>query len=92
MANKFNINELEGESVFNTPSEQQLNRARILLYNSNLFDENIVELEFELCEVDLSLERYKEIINLLEMNQADSPNPSMTEIKRQLEKRLNREL
>lgn len=91
MAKTFNIDSLDSDNITVFATIEQKDYAYSLL-ESSLYDEiqyEIIDTELS-CE-DLTIERLDAIVFDLKNNQSDSPNPSMSEIKEQLNNRLLRD-
>jgi phage recombination protein Bet len=73
------------------PSINERDYAYSLMRTSNYDDDSRDFIDGDLSDKDLSYDRLNEIIRDLKMNQAESLNPSMNEIKAQLDNRLLRD-
>lgn len=71
------------------PTVEQKDYAYSLLNSSNYNDEEKVSIDDELSDNSLSMDRFNEIVNNLKMNQSESPNPSMKEIQKQIDKKMS---
>ena len=89
MANTFNLDDIDKEKVFITPSVSDKDYVYSLLYSSNYNDEQKAVIDDELSDSGLEFDRFNEIVHNLKMNQSDSPNPSMKEIQKQIDLKMS---
>jgi hypothetical protein len=90
MANTFNIEELGNEEVRLIANIHEKDYAYSLLRTSAFDDDQKAEYD-DILSDEITLEKLDDIINELNMNQAESINPSMTEIHKKLDERLARD-
>lgn len=91
MAKTFDLDSIKDEDIVHCVIEKKIRHAYNLLRSSSYNDEQKDSISWNLSYQFINLEDLDRIITNLEMNQSESPNPSMKEIKQQLNKRLLRD-